>query len=141
VKKIVTLILVLFLTTPVFAQDMTTLNDDSVKLFLDLFPKYKGMAEEMGQNSPLAQTIAKVAAQKNELETLFESHGITYEEFAALTTKVMIGFTSLQMEEKGMAADPMGLAQIANTSAEEMGVLRKYNDELATLLNYDLNEE
>ena len=135
-KKLLILLLLLIIAVPVMAQtDVSTINDESIQIFLQLFPKYKEMIEDIGQNAPLSDTISAVAAKQTELERLCESHGITMRDFAALTAKMTIGFTSMQMETHGLTADPMGLAQIADTTEEEIAVLKKYHAQIAPLLN------
>jgi len=130
-KKTIIAILILAVCVCAFAVDFQTVSDASVKVFLQLYPKYKALLEKYGEDvasNPSAPTALKYT---KELENLLGKFGVSIEDFPVLMQKVTMGFAQAQMEQSNMGG--MGgmfgsmAKQMGNSLApEEMTVIKKY---------------
>ncbi|MDP8266289.1 MAG: hypothetical protein P9M07_05020 [Candidatus Aceula meridiana] len=138
-KTTIIAILMLSVCVCAFAIDFQTVSDASVKVFLQLYPKYKTLLEKYGQDiesNPSAPTAAKYA---KELENLLDRFGVSIEDFPVLMQKVTTGFAQAQMEQNNMGG--MGgmfgsmAAKMGNSLApEEMMVIKKYFPQIEKVL-------
>jgi hypothetical protein len=120
---------------------MSTINDDSIKLFLELTPKHRAIIAKMGADNPAEHTLDKVLESKNEFDKLFAASGTTLEDFAILTTKISMGLASIQLEQQALSAETLGLTELAEISDDELSVLRKYSDQIMEVLDIAGTEE
>lgn len=152
-KKSIVILLILCIASPVWALDLETLKnsafdqaensedskltDQMVKTFIDLFPKYQSIMEDIDPYNMSDISATWVSEQKKELDRLFAKHDISFEEFAALAEKVSIAFSMLKTKAQGVSPEQFGFGNLFDISDEELSVLQKYEAQLNTV--FDMN--
>ena len=128
------IIQVLVCTLTAQAADYSTVNDESIALFMKVFPEYKAMVEKYGKEAPMEQTVTAMLSHTQELEDLMNAHGTTMAEFAMLLQKITIGYSTARMVQEGAADEANNMfgriAQLSPISEEEQGVIQRHLPEL-----------
>jgi len=133
--RLYALILSLILIAPsCFPADKTAVTEENVKMFLELYPKFKEITEnkpgsENDQNETQQMTLAKMYEFQDEFNSLFADYGITVEEFAQLMQKISIGYACAQMQSQGQ--DTYGIS----IPEEDMKVIKQYQAEIEKVLD------
>ncbi|GEM_PF-2379862 len=132
--RITGLILSLILIASIsLATDKTAVNEENVKMFIEMYPKFKEMTERSGgyestDNETPQMSVAKMYEYQEEFNSLFSKYGISIEEFAQLMQKVSIAYACAQMKAQGQDTYGMSVPE------EDLNVIKKYQAELEKAL-------
>lgn len=123
-------ILLLMSTTQSFATDYSTINDESIKAFLTIFPEYENaiatMTENIDPSNPVAFALNHKEALTEKLLSILAEYDITLDDFSQLMQKITLGYTNLQMEHSGLPPAFMKqLTKMNNLSDEEKEVIKR----------------
>lgn len=137
-KIILTTLILLALSLNVYALDFSTINDESIKVFMELLPQYRQMAIEFGQDLDDDMNLNIAEEFKVKMDDLFGKFGITPEEFGQYMQRITMGFAALQMEEADVpdqAKGFMNMFKMPSLPAEEMSVIKNNFDQLKEILS------
>lgn len=123
---------------PVFAQDELVITNETIQVFIDVFPEYRELIEHAGRNQGMQQAIDTLNRNKEDFLKLLEKYDLTLPEFAALVKKVSVAYTQEKLSQEH-ANDKMGalfgkIAQMTDISPEEQTVVRNNLAKLATMI-------
>lgn len=131
------LFLGLFLSFNLLAADLQTVNQESVEVFLELFPRYKTLAESYGQGvDSISPSMAGQHIEK--MEELLSQFDISMEDFSVLSQKISMGFIAVQSGDSGIPsmfgniAEQMGI----ELSSTELDIIQKYFSQIKEILTY-----
>ena len=131
-KKLIAVIMVCGVAAYAQAADHTTLNAESIQKFISIFPEYKALLQNYGENASADSVNPATGLKlKNELDTLCDKYGLTMQEFTTLAQKVSIGYSALQMQNSGMDPGQMNVMQMV--SEKEVAALKPYEAQLGRL--------
>ncbi|MFC1594453.1 hypothetical protein ACFL38_03910 [Candidatus Omnitrophota bacterium] len=138
---IVTVVLVAVGThSSAWKVDCSTINDASMQLFIEVWPKIKDIAIPPGTDpntiNPLAMGALPSGAQSKTL-TLLSKYGVTTQEFSLLMQKVMMGIMQLTMPQGAPQVNMNAFGSLSKPTSEEMRVLQKYLPQLDSTLHSD----
>lgn len=136
-KVLVVAVLILGLGISAMAADLKTLNDESIQLFLKLFPQYKQVAEKYGEEISENNAIPVGLQFKAEIEALWQKHGIGMEEFSILLQKVTTGLAAVKLQESGMPNMLGMFKQIPSASDAELDVIKAHLNEIEQVFEAD----
>lgn len=157
-KKCIVILLILCLTPQVWALDLdalknnafnqasatdenSKLTEEMVKTFIDLFPQYQAITENIDPSNMSDISATWVSEQKKEFDRLFAKHDISFEEFAALAERVSIAFSMAKTKAQGLSPEQFGFGSLFDISDEELSVIQKYTDQLNTVFDMNDTEE
>ncbi len=121
--------LILGVTINAWAVDFTTVNKESMQVFVELLPDYKALVQEMEVASEQGASFKKAAAHKEKIDALFAQYDISFEEFPVFLQKVSMGYARAQMQKSDMPAGMMDMmGQMGQgLSEKEMAVIEDYS--------------
>jgi hypothetical protein len=140
-KNFIILILILGLVGCTAATDVTTVtktvNDASVKAFLQVYPQYKALTKKYGQQAQFDKSAPLGMKYAKEAQGLLSKSGLSMESFAALTQKISMGLVEAQMEKSGEGGMFSSVAKQTGISltSEEKAVIKKHLPQIQKILS------
>ncbi len=135
-KTIMLLILLLSFSGPLSAADSQTVNEKTVKAFLEVYPQYKALLEKYGEEAELGRPIPLASAYAQDVQNLLGASGLTMQDFPVLTQKISAGFAGVQMEQAGMEGmfEAMSMQMGIGLTPDEMAVIQKHFPQIEEIL-------
>lgn len=135
-KRIMILVFLFSIVTCVIAGDFQSVNDASVKAFLQIFPQYRELLEKYDQDVDFGQPVPAAIRHMGEIENLLSRFGMTLDDFMILTQKITAGFAREQMEQAGMGGMFHAMtAQMGDfLTSQEESVIKKYFSDIEAVL-------
>lgn len=129
--------MVLGLTVNAWAVDYTKVTQESMDVFVELFPQYQDLLKELDVAYDENNPMMGASAYRDQIGQLLDQYGITWEEFPVLLQKVTMGYANLQMQQSGMPAGMMNMmGQMGKSLSEsEMDVIGQYADQLQQIFS------
>ena len=124
-KTIVTMLFILGLCVSAIAADAPALNDDTINMFVEVFPQYKKIAEKYGETVTDLNAIPTSLKFKEEITQLLQSHGTNLEGFSLLIQKIATGMTVIKLKSSNMPNMLPALQQLSTASEDELTVLER----------------
>ncbi|MEW6536313.1 MAG: hypothetical protein AB1454_11925 [Candidatus Auribacterota bacterium] len=129
-KKITALVLGLLLSVSCYAVDYGTINDESIQVFIKVFPEYVSALKQYENEGEQVESMALVTKAKDDIDAILSKYDMTFEQFTALLQRVSLGFATAMMQQSGVQ-----VSQFSDMySDEEMAVLTKYIDQLQEIM-------
>ncbi len=130
-------ILAFIVVFSVFAGDFQTVNEKSIKTFLQIYPQFVDLAEHYSRDQAAAGSLPAVMQYSQEAQNLLDQFGISIEDFSVLAQKISIGFAMVQMGESG--SNPMleALTEQMGSSltSAELDVIQRYSGQIEEVLS------
>ena len=132
-KIFLTAVFILGLSVSAIAADTPALNDDTINMFIEVFPQYKTIAEKYSENVNDFTAVPTSLQFKAEIDQLLASHGSNLENFTLLLHKIATGMTVIKLKESNMPNMLPGLQQFSTASEDELSTIEKHLTKLEEL--------
>ena len=137
-KILISLILLMALSTVSYAVDFTNINEESMAVFLEIYPKYKAILGTYRDDLDPSNETASSKGYSEEVKALLAEYEITMLDLSQMIRNVTKGYFEIklqqQVEEMG-ADDQVNMAIPENElKEEEKGTLKNNIEALDDIL-------
>ncbi|HNX91567.1 MAG TPA: hypothetical protein PKY78_02265 [Candidatus Omnitrophota bacterium] len=134
-KAVIVMLFSIFFAVNVFGGDLVKLDESNVKKFIEVYPEYKALMLKYGENANPANGAAVALKYKAEVDALLQTHGLTFEEFPIIASKIGYGLSAAAIKEQGMSPEAFGFKNYV--TEDEINVVLQNKDKLQEILAED----
>ena len=116
---------VFYFTVGASAADFQTVNEESIRKFMEVMPEYKQFAEKFGEEAEINDGMTQALKYKEESDQFFAKYGITLAEFSLLSSRIALGYSAIEMKKQGISPQAMGMAKFYNLSESELSAVER----------------
>jgi hypothetical protein len=132
-KKLVsTAVAAMVITFSAFAADLNMIDDQSIQVFIKLFPRYRMLADKYRDEISDEGGLKGTSNYKREVDALFRKYKVDADQFALMVRKMTYAFSAVKMKENGIPSAWLEDPSLA--SQAEMASIERHMPELEKVL-------